>query len=238
MNVSVIIPTYHEPRILQTVESVAQQEGITTECIVVDGANTPADFPPTLPAGTAITFIHEKDNGVYDAINKGIAAAQGEWILILGANDSLANKNVLNELLKHSNNVQLIHGNTNYVSKTHSLTPWISNTYFDRSLFWRHRMHQQAVLYHASLFKNRRFNAEYKILGDYDFHLQLLKETTSSVYVDLLISECDGDGLSKNFHWKLYKEELKIKKQQLPAWAYACNVLWVPLKFVVKKLIR
>jgi len=238
MNVSVIIPTYHEPRIVEALESVLQQVGVTTECIVVDGAQTPEGFPATLLNHPSITFIHEADTGVYDAINKGIARAKGDWILVLGANDKLATAEVLAELLKHSNAISLIHGNANYISKTHSLTPWISTTQFDGSLYWRHRMHQQAVLYHRSLFKNETFNTAYKILGDYDFHLRLLKSGISSMYVDVLVSECDGDGLSKNFHWKLYSEELKIKKQHLPTWAYACNVMWVPMKFLVKKLIR
>lgn len=238
MNVSVIIPTFNEPRILQTIESVAKQEGVTTEIIVVDGANRPEDFPTTFPTGTSITFIHEKDNGVYDAINKGIALAKGDWILVLGANDQLASNEVLAELLKHSNAVSLIHGNANYISKTHSLTPWISTTHFDASLYWRHRMHQQAVLYRNSLFTENGFDASYKILGDYDFHLRLLKAGIASIYVDTLVSECDGDGLSKRFDWRLYREELQLKKKHLPMWAYLLNLVWVPMKFVVKKLIR
>ncbi|MFY8079019.1 MAG: glycosyltransferase, partial [Flavobacteriales bacterium] len=84
MQCTVVVPTFRDARIVQALDSIASQKNILLEVVIVDGANEPETLQslPTYPF--PLTFIHEKDNGVYDAMNKGIAVAKGEWIYLLG----------------------------------------------------------------------------------------------------------------------------------------------------------
>jgi glycosyltransferase involved in cell wall biosynthesis len=99
MQCSVIIPTFRDNRIAAALASIALQKNIQLEVIVVDGANEPEAFQSLPSYSFPVHFIHEKDNGVYDAMNKGISKAQGTWIYILGSDDVLANDNTLSNLI-------------------------------------------------------------------------------------------------------------------------------------------
>ena len=78
------------------------------------------------------------------------------------------------------------------------------------------------------------FNTSYNILADYDLNLKLLNKRITFTYKDILISQSNAGGVSKDFTKKLYKEELKLKKEHLPKWAYTINVILVMLKFWIK----
>ena len=234
MDVSVVIPCFKEPRWENTLRSIESQQGIQIEAIVVDGSASPAFFSKwdfKIP----VIFIHEQDAGVYDAMNKGVKIAQGKWILILGANDLLASDSCLSELPLDLD-VDLILGKIENIDKDHRLTPTAHRSVWSKLIYWKHTLHQQSVLYNSKCFEEKQFQIEYQVLGDYAFHLQLRKQHVSAQHTTILISKCDGNGLSKQFNWSLYAEELKLKKQHLPLPFYWIQIPWVAIKFLFKKM--
>jgi glycosyltransferase involved in cell wall biosynthesis len=99
--ISVIIPCFNARNtLLRAIISVQNQTFSSVELIVIDGKSTDGSVEVinTLEKKPDY-FISEKDRGVYDAINKGLEKATGNWIYILGADDYLLNKNVLSELM-------------------------------------------------------------------------------------------------------------------------------------------
>ena len=235
MDVSVIIPCFNEPLWEQAIRSIEIQKGINAEAIVVDGSATP-DFFSKWDFKIPVTFIHEQDAGVYDAMNKGIALARGKWILILGANDQLATDSCLSQLPLDLD-VDLILGEIENLNKGHMLTPSIHCSVWSKLIYWKHTLHQQGVLYNRKCFLKNQFQIEYKILGDYAFHLQLRTQNLNAHHTDVMLSKCDGNGLSKQFNRGLYAEELRLKKQYLPVLFYWIQIPWVVLKFLLKKTI-
>ncbi len=234
MDVSVVIPCFHEPRWIQAIQSIESQQGVSIEAIVVDGSALPSSFPKwnfKIP----VTFIHEKDSGVYDAMNKGITCAKGRWILILGANDQLASPTSLSQLPLDLN-CDLILGEIENIHMDHILTPKRLKSKWSNAIFWKHTLHQQGMLYHRNCFTERHFQTDYKILGDYEFHLWLRQKKIKTFSSTSIISKCDGNGLSKQYTWKLYKEELKLKKANTNSLFFAIQIPWVILKFLTKKL--
>jgi len=234
VDVSVVIPCFKEPRWENTIRSIESQIGIQAEAIVVDGSATP-DFFSKWDFKIPVTFIHEQDAGVYDAMNKGIAIAQGKWILILGANDHLASDSCLNQLPLELD-VDLILCEIENIDKDHALTPSIHRSIWSKFIYWKHTLHQQGVLYNRRCFLKNQFQIEYKILGDYAFHLQLRTQNLNAHHTDVMLSKCDGNGLSKQFNWGLYAEELKLKKQHLSLLFYWIQIPWVAIKFLFKKM--
>jgi glycosyltransferase involved in cell wall biosynthesis len=238
MQCSVVIPTFRDNRIAAALASLSIQKNIQLEVIVVDGANEPEAFQSLPTYSFPITFIHEKDNGVYDAMNKGIAVAKGEWIYILGSDDVLANDNTLSNLISRGSQADIIFGNVENTGLSHSATTKIHIPSFPNGMIWKHTLHQQGVIYKRSLFQERAFNTDYKILGDYEFHFHLKNKNVKVEYVNETVAQCDANGLSKRYVWKLYAEEIRLKKEHLNALEWLLVVPFVISKYVFKKLTK
>ena len=89
--VSVIIATYNAGKYLRrALDSVYSQSYTNVECIVVDGCwkDNTLDIVREYVCKN-IVYISEQDLGIYDALNKGVLIAKGEWIYVLGADDEL-----------------------------------------------------------------------------------------------------------------------------------------------------
>jgi len=110
--VSVIIPTHNAAATLRdALESVVNQLYLEVEIIVVDYQSTDAT-KEIVASYPSVRFISESEKGIYQAMNSGIAQANGEWIYFLGADDLLYNNLVFNELfqLKIPENTDLVLG--------------------------------------------------------------------------------------------------------------------------------
>jgi glycosyltransferase involved in cell wall biosynthesis len=238
MQCTVDIPTNRDERNDQALDSIASQKNIQLEVIVVDGANEPAAFHSLPTYSFPLTFIHEKDNGVFDAMNKGIAVAKGEWIYLLGSDDVLANENSLSNLISLRAQADLVFGNVENTGLSHSATTKIHTPSFPHGMIWKHTLHQQGVLYKRALFQERNFNTTYQILGDYEFHFHLKNKIVKVEYVNETVARCDANGLSKRYVWKLYAEEIRLKSEYLNAVQMLVVIPFVVGKCIFKKLTK
>ncbi|MCB2050457.1 MAG: glycosyltransferase [Novosphingobium sp.] len=98
--VSVVTATFNALEGLKaTVQSVAEQTAASVEHIIIDGASHDGTREYLESLGGQVRWISEPDEGIADAMNKGIAMARGEWILILQAEDRFASVENLQKLL-------------------------------------------------------------------------------------------------------------------------------------------
>lgn len=236
---SIIIPSYcSEKTIGACIDSIVSQSFKQFEILVIDGGSSDKTMEIVSSYGTAISrVVSEKDRGVYHAINKGIDLAQGEYIYVLGSDDKLFEKNTLQKVYTIISDFlpQLAFANVKNIGRQHSAVPLIHNSVFDTNIYLRNTLHQQGCFYHYSLFSKNKFNDDYKILGDYDFHLKLFKDKISAYGFNDIIAECEAQGLSKRFTKKLYQEELRIKKTRLNFFWLTLNRILIPLKYWRKK---
>src|ERR1051326_8638350 len=90
---SVILPTFNAGRLLDgALKSLAEQTFRDFEVVLMDGLstdNTKEVFDKYKKSLPPSTWISEKDKGIYDAMNKAVGASKGEWIYIMGADDSI-----------------------------------------------------------------------------------------------------------------------------------------------------
>lgn len=105
--------------------------------------------------------------------------------------------------------------NNGVFTSTWSSKLWIKNT-----------VHHQSTFYNKSLFESTKFNANYKVLADYDFNLNVFKGKPIIKTIDVFVSSCGTNGLSKKFTWSLYKEEIDLKTK-------ASSSIFRPLFFVL-----
>jgi glycosyltransferase involved in cell wall biosynthesis len=141
MKLSLITVVYNGDRYLKDcIESVISQTYSNIEYIVIDGGST--DKSPAIIEEYKQHihyFISEKDKGMYDALNKGIAVATGEVVGILNADDMLASPSVIAEIVAAFElpNADAVYGNLNYVhaEKPHQIIRrWIAKPYTKQSL--------------------------------------------------------------------------------------------------------
>ena len=110
------------------------------------------------------------------------------------------------------NNLQhkfdLIIGEISYCFKT------ISKNFKSKwsSIMWvKNTVHHQSIFYNKTIFKENLYNTNYKILSDYDFNLSLFANKSKVKTVSTVIALCEPYGVSKNYNWSLYKEEILLK---------------------------
>ena len=216
--VSVIIPTHNAAATLRAaLESVVNQLYLKIEIIVVDYQSTDAT-KEIVASYPSVRFVSESEKGIYQAMNSGIAQANGEWIYFLGADDLLYNNLVFRELFKQKipENTGLILGKVENIGAQHSLVPTIYQNTFSLGLYWRNILHHQGILYHKRVFDTYQFNTKYKILADYELNLRLFLADTKAYHSQLFIAKSFAGGISKQFTHALYDEELAFKNELLP----------------------
>jgi glycosyltransferase involved in cell wall biosynthesis len=99
---SIIIPTFNSEKVLrECLNSIVEQTFNNYEIILIDGLSTDStvdiikEYSLNNPN---IHWVSEKDLGIYDAMNKGIKIANGEWVYFLGSDDKLSSNNALQEI--------------------------------------------------------------------------------------------------------------------------------------------
>ena len=214
----------------KTVDSIKTQTFRDFEVWIIDG-NSSKETQEYLSKLEVPFFYQSKtDKGIYDAMNKGVSFSKGEWLYFLGAGDLLENKNILNLVSNKLNlDLDILYGNIRYdttkFKSKFSYILWIKNT-----------LHHQSVFYNKKLFSEINYKISYKILADYDFNLNLYCKNINAEKMDAIISNCDKEGVSKDYNWSLYREELKLKSARTNSVFYPFFFLLVAFKFIFRKL--
>ena len=222
MKLSIVIPSY-EPgdRILSTIDSVLDQKFTEYEIIIQDGSLT--DSVNTLiqdkyPENGRILFFHETDNGVYDAMNRAVKKATGEYCIFMGAGDKLHDEKVLSDLEYAASAVgtDIIYGSWIEVNNGKEET-------VVRKLDWKYAVKftpvsHQAVLAKTELLKAFPFDTSYEIAADQDWLLRMKKMKRTFFFLDRPISYYLLDGLSSNNNDKFVKEQKEIHGKYYPFW--------------------
>lgn len=224
--VSIITAVYNGALYLeQTIQSVMAQTYQNIEYIVIDGGSTDGTVDILKKYDQAIThWISEKDKGIYDAWNKGLAKATGEWIAFLGADDILLpNAMELYAQELQGKDLEFISAKVEMVDEdlNHLL-------FYGRPWKWSSHKHQMKVshvgaLHHRSLFaKYGTFDASYKIAGDYEFLLRP-REKLKTHFFPAVTAKMRAIGVSKTNN-NVFKEVLRAKNETAQINLFTCVV--------------
>jgi glycosyltransferase involved in cell wall biosynthesis len=198
LKVTIIIPTYNAGLTLKKcLESILSQKFESYEVVIVDGLstdNTIDIIKHFTDLSNNIRFISEKDKGIYDAMNKGITRAQGEWLYFLGSDDCLIDSSVLSKVAEQFNDdCDLIYGNT----------IWVPENYIDKgekslSQLLQFGINHQRIFYRKSLFdRYGDYNKSYKIAADFDLNIRFFcNDSIKKKYIDCTITKYHSRGIS------------------------------------------
>jgi putative colanic acid biosynthesis glycosyltransferase len=206
---SIIIPCKNPGRCLQyALGSIVAQADANFETIVVDGGSTDGTLNfLNVHAAEIDTIISERDRGVYDAMNKGVLAARGDWILFLGADDRFESESVLkmaHEALQ-STEAKIACGNVIYADgRRWNFSP-------HRNIKFRNFLHHQGCFYRREVLLNIPYDFEMKYQGDYDLNVRIWKAGHAVLGLPFLIAICGAGGLSDSGKWENYREEIALR---------------------------
>lgn len=207
----------------KTLLSVANQSNKNYELIIIDGGSDDASTDVINHYSQLITYsISEKDKGIYDAQNKGIKQAKGEYLIFMNSGDCFADKDVLTKSANFINNnkgYKIYYGNTNLIEEDGLRRFLAPPKELDINFFFFATLNHQSCFIHHSLFeKYGYYNLEYKIGADYDLFLKVfLNEPQSYFYMNELICDYENYGVSANtnFFDLIVKERLQIHQALL-----------------------
>lgn len=223
------------PRLHAALESVWAQPGENCEIVVIDGASTDGTREwLEMQRSRLGALVSEPDNGVYDAMNKGVAAARGEWVLFLGADDRLL-KGALAGIapVLRSTGAGVVVGEAAFDDgRLYRLGP-------PATAVRRNFLHHQAACYRRALFATHGgFDPTLRIMADYEFNLRLLKAGVLFESVPERMADCGSGGLSDAGGWTGYREEITVRHRHLPGWQCWPWDLGSVVRYLRKRLVR
>lgn len=208
MKLSIITINYNNLKGLRkTIDSVLCQTWKDFEWIIIDGGSN--DGSKELIEKTAAEcqnisyWCSEPDEGVYNAMNKGIAHANGEYLNFMNSGDMFFNPQVLFEIMEKLDGTDIVYGNTAFSNGAMSIAPkQISGDFF----FMGYTLCHQSCFIKTDLQKRYMYDENLKIVSDRKFFMQaLLLDNASYMSSNKMISLYDITGISSD-NDKLLKE--------------------------------
>jgi len=211
-SVSVITVVYNGAGTLdKTIRSVRAQEGVSLEYIVVDGGSDDGTLDIIAGCRDDITaWVSEPDQGIYDAMNKGVRLAAMDWLVFMNAGDVFRNENIVAKAMKFSSDADLIYGSCAY--DVEGITQGMSAKPIED--IWKGMpFSHQALFVRRDLLLRHPFDINLKIAADYEFIAAMYKDGRRFVDCGELIAVMDATGVSRERRLETYAEWAAVAKQ-------------------------
>lgn len=204
--VSIICVTKNESagRVKKTLDSILRQSWPRKEIIIVDGDSDETCINHFHPYLQHISImISEPDSGVFEAMNKGIRLATGDWLVFMNIGDSFADTEIIEKVLTFANGEREILFGDVYLEEKKT------NKYFkkpNKFSFFLHVICHQTMFIRKDLFDRfGGYEENFVLGGDTDWGVMAISEGVQFYHTGLIVSKYAGGGISTN--WKLLKKE-------------------------------
>lgn len=246
MKISIITVVYNNEKTIEdAIQSVLNQSYPNIEYVIIDGGSKDNTVSIINKYKEQLGyFVSEKDNGLYDAMNKGVKACTGDVVGILNSDDLYQDHNVIRDVMEQFNkdsNLDLLYGDLVYVKSDDTnnvVRNWKSKQYYDRffenanvpphpSLFVKNHVYKQAGL----------FDLNYALAADYELMLRIFKKYHfKSKYMHRLIVKMRLGGATN----QSFKNIVNQNKEILKAWKnndLNAPIYLMPLR-IFKRLVQ
>lgn len=229
MKVSIITVNYNNAEGLErTLNSVLAQTYDKIEHIIIDGGSTDGSVDVIKRYVQRVRelenerirdeWVSEPDKGIYDAMNKGVRKASGEYLLFLNSGDILASDTVLEKVAPYLENYDFIVGRVYFSvnGKRISVSPLLSEKDMSMYYMYLHGINHQSAFIKRQLLVNIPYDTTVKMNADWLFFVQQIVMRNATVkFVDKFIADFDKTGLSSNTK-AVVEERKEVLKKVLP----------------------
>lgn len=214
--ISIITVSFNaEDFIERTIKSVLEQTYNNIEFIVIDGASKDGTVDIIKQYEDKIDYwLSEPDKNHFDAMNKGLRKATGDYIHILNSGDQMRDKNSLSDIMSGSNGADFIYSRAEYIDEDGKRWPWHKKTPLPNKLKKKSFLNGMVVCHHAMIIK-RELAPEFvldrwRVSNDIDWAIRIMdKVKTVHFWDDTFILYLAG-GISTKQRWKAVKERYSI----------------------------
>lgn len=240
IKISVITVVFNDVKnIEKTILSVINQNSQSFEYLVIDGGSNDGTLEVIQKYKDRINLIvSEPDKGLYDAMNKALKFANGEWVYYLNSNDEFLEDKILlniekkldkeNDVIQFNCKVENNNGKEEYVRRYPSDVEEIKK--------WPCIQHQSTFTKRDEILKLKGFDLSYSILSDYDLFLRFYtKSKKFKFFKDIYIAKYNSEGISsKGNNIKTLQRELRIiQKKNLGFFSFSMQ-----FQLTLKNLIQ
>ncbi|WP_289281609.1 MULTISPECIES: glycosyltransferase family 2 protein [unclassified Methylophaga] len=206
MKISIITVCFNSAKTINdTIQSVALQDYPNIEHIIVDGGSQDGTREIIASSDSVSKYIFEPDDGIYDAMNKGVKTASGDIVGILNADDFYANENVLSNVAAAFSDplIDIVYGDLVYVDKenTDRIIRYWKSRCFVPGLFQRGWMPAHPTFFVRKHYFDELgyYDTEFKIQSDFELTMRFLEiYRLTSVYLPNIMIKMRIGGASNN----------------------------------------
>ncbi len=223
----------------KVIDSVQRQTYPYREHIIIDGGSKDDTLAILKENDEKIDYwLSERDEGVYDAMNKGISVSRGEWIYFLGADDVFYGRDSLEVAFKDriiDSSVVMVMGDVIRADGRRF------RNRFNKSLYFKNTVHHQGVFYRRIIFSRFQFGRSYpgrlrpySISGDYQLNLRLFLQGARHIHMKNIVARC-GNGISTKGNKLGYIEEIFIRHEYIGFLRSCIFDIFTMLRYLYKK---
>ncbi len=224
-----------------TLKSIISQSYPNKEIIVIDGGSTDGTIELVEKYIDRIDqFKSEKDNGIYDAMNKGIKYSSGDWICFMNAGDTFFSKKTIQNIFdKEEISHDILAGDciADYKSFT-KLLKVKDISEINYGMIFCH----QAVIVRADIYREKMFDISYKIASDFNFFYWCHLSNKKIRIYDFPFSIITTGGVSDTMKFKVILENRKIlrhfsKTNLYIEFKYLLKIIWTLIKSLIEAIL-
>lgn len=217
---SIITITFNAESVIEpTMQSVKEQSFSDCEHLIIDGASRDSTISVARRSGRDDTrIISEPDNGLYDAMNKGLKAAKGKYVLFLNAGDTFHDRNTLALYASGAkNDADIIYGDTVLVNADREV---VGKRHLSAPDVLTHESFAQGMLICHQAFMVKReiapqYDTHYRFSADYDWTIRCISLSRPERRVNLhaVVADYLTDGLTDKNMWKSLRERFDVMRR-------------------------
>ncbi|MBL7129384.1 MAG: glycosyltransferase [Ignavibacteria bacterium] len=237
MNFSIITVVYNSESALEkTIKSITEQVFKDIEYIVIDGGSTDGTVDIIKKYEKSISlWISEQDKGIYDAMNKGLKKATGDYVWFLNAGDEIYSSDILSFINTLGNDADAYYGEVEYIDEDGKNLGTRTLKKPPENLSWRD-LDKGMVVSHQSIIVKRDkaayYNLHYKYCSDIDWMIRTLKNCQTIVNTKKILSKFLIGGYSKKNIIESNRERYKILRIHFSLYKVLKSHVYLSVKFL------
>lgn len=199
----------HREGLRRTIESVITQSYNDYEYIIIDGGSTDGSREVIQEYEKQIHYwVSEPDKGIYNAMNKGVKAAHGDYLIFMNSGDTFFDNNVLEKSLPYMHD-DIVQGIARNQDQTE--TPLFFFKVSNRTDMVSPSLHHQSCFFRKKLFDSLLYDEHYKIVADWKFYIeQLIFHNCTYSHMPVRVALYEGGGVSETAYELEFEERREI----------------------------
>lgn len=242
MKLSIITVTYNaELTLLRTIQSVVNQMDKRYEYILIDGASRDATVDVAKKSGAFSIIISERDGGLYDAMNKGLKYATGDYVCFLNAGDKFHDNKVVNTILsiaEKNDMPDVVYGETDIVDSEGNFL-YHRRLKAPKNLTWRSFEKGMLVCHQAFIMKRIKspmYDLQYCFSADYDWCIKCMKNADDLIFTNTILIDYLSEGVTTANRAASLKERFRIMVKNYGFIKVVFNHIGFAIRFLIAKI--